>query len=131
MATEMFDIVKAFDDDIKTKTGLPPLVYKNKPVDSASMRVALNNPDEFFLALSSNARRMTGEMNVQLSHKLGTSKFTMLKLAKNLVSQYPRTATFGDANFKAKLEYVRTSSIYQTDANENINVIIGFIAVSM
>lgn len=131
MATEMFDIVKAFEDDIKTKSGLPALSYSKIPTNSASMRVALNNADEFFLALSSNARRMTGEMNVQLSHKLGTSKFTMLKLAKDLVSQYPRTATFGNENFKAKLEYVRTSSIYQTESNENINVIIGFIAFSV
>lgn len=131
MATEMYDIAKAFEADIKNKTGLPPIVYDSKPVDSSSMRVALNNLDESFLALSSNARVMRGEINVQLSHRLGVTKLTMLKLAKDLVSQYPRTATFGDANFKAKLEYVRTSSIYQTDANENINVIIGFIAVSM
>jgi hypothetical protein len=131
MSIEMFDIAKAFEDDIKTKSALPPIVYSGIPKDSASMRIGLRNAEEDFLAKSSNARSMRGEMNIQISHKLGSSKFTMLKLAKDLVSQYPRGASFGNDNFKAKLESVRTGTIYQTEGNENINVIVSFIAFSV
>jgi hypothetical protein len=126
MSTEQVDVFKAIRDDIKAKVSIP-IEENSIPTDSSSMRIRLNNPDEVYQFLNSRAKQMTGEINVQLSHKLGSSQFTMLNLAKTFKQNFNRLTTWTAGGFRVNVDYIRTSSIYQTDDNENINIIIGFI----
>ena len=127
MSVELFDIVKVILDDIKNKPNLPPVTYSNIPKDSASMRMALRNPNEFYGWLNSNAKRVTGEINVQLSNELGSSQFKMLKLASDFRQNFGRGTQWDASGYRVQLEQMRTSSIYQSNANEHINVIMSFV----
>lgn len=128
--TQLFDILKAFEADLKSKPGLPPVVEDNIPTDSASMRVKLTNPDEMNRYLDSPATEFTGEFNIQLSHRRGINKYTMLNMAAAVRDEYPRPTEFTANGYTVTVTQVTTSSIYQSDANEHITVLVKFMCIA-
>lgn len=125
---ELFDIFKAIKSDIESRTDLPDFVDDSIPSDRPSIRMALNNPDESYPFQSGDVTQFEGEINVQISHKLGTNDLTMLNLAKLFRSHYDRNYTFTANGVRIPIQYIRTSSIYNSDANRHINLVIGFVA---
>jgi hypothetical protein len=126
MSKSMFDVLKEFSTDIQAQVGFPAIAQSDIPTDSASIRFKLNNPTETPRELSGPLTELKGEINVQISHKLGSSDFTMYALAELVSERYKRPHMFGTT----QVDYVRTSSVYTSESNAHINVIIGFIAIS-
>lgn len=119
------DAVKAFEDDLKAKVSIP-VANKNIPTDSVSMRVALNNADADGMFVSSSARIMTGQFNVEISAQLGTNKYSMMAEANKVLSVYVRGYSVPVIDRRALILQANQSTPYPTDAHQKINVIIDF-----
>lgn len=125
------DILQAFMSDLKDITDLPEVVFSNRPTDKASIMVKINNPEAEFISKSGNAKVLTGQINIHISHKRGTYQTEMFRMAKQLTSIYTRDKTFGNENFKVKLTAVNTSSVYSSESHENVNVILSYITFNV
>lgn len=118
-----------FATDLASQTALLasiPLVTESIPTDSASMSYSLNNPDQENLDIASSARTVTGQINIKISHALGTNDMTMLKLAEMVIAIYKRGVVLDDVTITSSY----LSSIYSSDANRNINVIVEFFTAT-
>lgn len=123
--TQFFDAVKVFEDDLKAKVTIP-VENENIPVDSVSMRVALNNPDPDGLFLNSPARNMTGQFNIEISAPIGTNKYAMMSKTNEVLLNYYRGVDFNVDGKRMVILQAKPSSPYKTEAHQKINVIIEF-----
>lgn len=122
----MLDVLRDFSTDIQSQPGLPAIEQSAPLINEPSIRFRLNNPDEQAAELSGPLTYLTGEINVQISHQLGTNDFVMYQLAGLITSIYKRPYKVGETQVLNS----RTSSVYSSESNQHISVIISFIAIS-